>query len=71
MPIASRIAPRYISGMEPAEITEIGERLYGAGWQTKMADALGVHVTTVWRWLAGKSVMPRWRVEAVRKLGAA
>jgi DNA invertase Pin-like site-specific DNA recombinase len=39
--------------MTPAELREIGERLYGRRWQTKLARRLKVDPRTVRRWLSG------------------
>jgi hypothetical protein len=36
------------------ELREAGERLYGKwGWQTRLAEALGVDGSTVRRWISG------------------
>lgn len=50
--------------MTPEELREIGERLFGSRWQTKLARSLengdGTHVNprTVRRWLSGESHIP-------------
>jgi hypothetical protein len=43
--------------VKPDELREIGEKLYGSFWQTKLADAMPVNVRTVRRWLSGKSAI--------------
>jgi plasmid maintenance system antidote protein VapI len=40
--------------MTPAELREIGERLYGPRWQTMLARALPVSPRSVRYWLSGK-----------------
>jgi DNA-binding transcriptional regulator YdaS (Cro superfamily) len=40
--------------MTPADLKSAGEALYGKwGWQTRLAEALGVDGSTVRRWLSG------------------
>jgi DNA-binding transcriptional regulator YdaS (Cro superfamily) len=50
----------------PAELKEIGERLYGYGWQTRLAERLGVDGSTVRRWVSGKSPIPGPAAAAIR-----
>jgi plasmid maintenance system antidote protein VapI len=40
--------------MTPAELTAIGEALYGERWKAKLARALPVSIRTVRYWVAGK-----------------
>jgi hypothetical protein len=42
--------------MTPTELREIGERLYGPRWQTKLERAWPVSTRTIRYWLSGK----RW-----------
>ncbi len=37
-------------------LIDVGVALYGAQWQTQLADALGVADRTVRRWIAGQSI---------------
>lgn len=36
--------------------------------QTELADALGVNLSTVWRWEKNVVTPPRWAVKAVARL---
>lgn len=38
------------------ELESLGRYLYGGGWQTALAAALGVNLRTVQRWAAGSDV---------------
>jgi hypothetical protein len=51
-----------------AQLTKVGEALFGSGWQTDLADALGVTSRTVRRWLAGDTGMPETLPEDLKKL---
>lgn len=44
--------------MNRDEFIETGMRLYGRGWQTKLAASLGVDGSTVRRWVAGSVPVP-------------
>ena len=45
--------------MTSQELAEIGCQLYGKwGWQTRMAEALGVDGSTVRRWVSGAVPVP-------------
>lgn len=44
--------------MQKEELKRIGPRLYGFGWQTRMAEALGVDTSTVRRWVSGAVPIP-------------
>ena len=44
--------------MSPTELAEAGRALYGRGWQTRMAEALGVDGSTVRRWVSGAVPVP-------------
>ena len=58
--------------MTPAELRTIGERLYGDGWQSKLAKSLvrddetHVNVRTVRRWAAGQVDVPPAVAELLR-----
>ena len=52
--------------MTPKELKEIGARLYGFGWQTRLSEALGVEGSTVRRWVSGAVPMPGPAVAAIR-----
>lgn len=44
--------------MAPEDLKIIGDRLYGYGWQTRLAEALGVDSRTVRRWVSGARKIP-------------
>lgn len=45
--------------MSPDELKAAGVKLYGDwGWQTRMAEALGVDGSTVRRWVSGAVPIP-------------
>ena len=52
--------------MTAAELTEAGKALYGHGWQTRLAEALGVDGSTVRRWVAGSVPVPNVAAAAIR-----
>lgn len=53
--------------MKPKELAEIGVELYGErGWQTRMAEALGVDGSTVRRWVSGAVPVPTTAAAALR-----
>jgi hypothetical protein len=54
--------------MTPAELREIGEKLFGSMWQTKLARAMPVNPRTVRRWLAGERKIHPAMAERVRLL---
>jgi hypothetical protein len=55
--------------MDTDELRSIGERLYGRwGWQTRLAEALGVDGSTVRRWKAA-GVPGAVEASAIRNLG--
>lgn len=44
--------------MTQAELRKLGEKVYGPGWQSKLARAIPVNSRTVRRWVSGKSKVP-------------
>lgn len=52
--------------MSVTELKVIGPRLYGYGWQTRMAEALNVDGSTVRRWVSGAVPVPGPAVAALR-----
>jgi hypothetical protein len=54
--------------MTPAELREIGIRLYGERWQTALARELGVNPRTVRRWASGDSPIMKPMARAIRQL---
>lgn len=44
--------------MTAAELKTVGPKLYGHGWQTRLAEALGVDGSTVRRWVSGAVPVP-------------
>ena len=57
--------------MTPAELREIGEKLFGPRWQTPLARALPVSARTVRYWLAGKRAIRPVIAERIRSLTSA
>lgn len=56
--------------MTPAELRDIGERLYGPRWQTKLARALPMSPRTVRYWLSGKRRLRPVIAERIRGLSS-
>jgi len=54
--------------MTASELAEIGARLYGPHWQTKLAEVVGVDDSTVSRWARGVSAIPGPAALAIRQL---
>lgn len=55
--------------MQPQELRAAAVALYGdRGWQSRLADALGVDGSTVRRWLSGAVPVPNPAAVAVRLL---
>jgi hypothetical protein len=52
--------------MKPRELSEIAERLYGYGWQTRLAEALEVDGSTVRRWVSGAVPIPGPAAAAIK-----
>lgn len=44
--------------MTPAALAKAGKKLWGYGWQTRMAEALNVDGSTVRRWVSGAVPVP-------------
>lgn len=55
--------------MQPQELRQAAVVLYGdRGWQSQLAEALGVDGSTVRRWLSGAVPVPNPAAVAVRLL---
>jgi transcriptional regulator with XRE-family HTH domain len=54
--------------MTPDHLAAIGRALYGARWQSDMADALGVDRRTIRRWMAGQNPVPAAADAEMRRL---
>lgn len=52
--------------MKPNELSRLAEGLYGRGWQTRLAEALGVDPSTVRRWVSGAVPVPNAAASALR-----
>ncbi len=52
--------------MTPEELRSACVELYGYGWQTRLAEALGVDGSTVRRWVSGAVPIPNPTAAAVR-----
>lgn len=53
--------------MKPSELREAGVTLYGErGWQTRLAENLGVDGSTVRRWISGAVPIPNPVAAAIR-----
>lgn len=52
--------------MTAKELKDLGPKLFGFGWQTRMAEALGVDGSTVRRWVSGGVAMPGPAIAALR-----
>lgn len=57
--------------MTPAELRNIGERLYGSRWQTKLARALPVSTRPIRYWLSGERQIRTLVAERIRALAEA
>lgn len=54
--------------MTPAELREIGEKLFGPRWQMPLARALPVSTRSIRHWLSGKRQMRPVIAERIRSL---
>lgn len=52
--------------MTPDELKEAGWTLFGNGWQTRLAERLGVDGSTVRRWVSGAVPVPNPAAAAIR-----
>jgi DNA-binding transcriptional regulator YdaS (Cro superfamily) len=52
--------------MSPDELKEAGRELFGNGWQTRLAEHLGVDGSTVRRWVSGAVPVPNPAGAAIR-----
>lgn len=54
------------SNMTPKQLSEACVKLYGErGWQTRLAEALGVDGSTVRRWVSGAVPIPNPAAAAI------
>lgn len=54
--------------LTPAELTEIGEALYGPGWKSALADLLDVDYRRIKHWLDGTRPIPLIEAELAAEL---
>lgn len=52
--------------MSPDELKSAGRELFGHGWQTRLAEQLGVDGSTVRRWVSGAVPVPNPAAAAIR-----
>ena len=52
--------------MTPAQLKKAGAKLFGYGWQTRMAEHLNVDGSTVRRWISGAVPIPGPAEAAIR-----
>lgn len=52
--------------MTPDELKDAGRALHGNGWQTRLAEQLGVDGSTVRRWVSGAVPVPNPAAAAIR-----
>lgn len=52
--------------MTPDELKAAGAELFGKGWQTRVAEQLGVDGSTVRRWISGAVPVPNIAAAAIR-----
>lgn len=52
--------------MNADELKEAGRELFGHGWQTRLAERLGVDGSTVRRWVSGAVPVPNPAAVAIR-----
>lgn len=52
--------------MTPDELKDAGRELFGNGWQTRLAEHLGVDGSTVRRWVSGAVPVPNPAAAAIR-----
>ena len=52
--------------MNATELKKVCKKLYGYGWQTRLAEQLGVDGSTVRRWVSGAVPIPNPVAAAVR-----
>lgn len=66
IPAGPTTAPVLAIPMTASELKKLGPSLYGYGWQTRMAEALGVDGSTVRRWVSGAVPIPNPVAAAIR-----
>jgi len=54
--------------MKVDELKEAGKALYGYGWQTALASALGIDGSTVRRWIGSGVAIPAPAAAAIRSM---
>jgi hypothetical protein len=54
--------------MTPSTLNRIGSALYGAFWQSRLADDVGVNSRTMRRWLSGEWPMPDTLKDELRQI---
>jgi DNA-binding transcriptional regulator YdaS (Cro superfamily) len=52
--------------LSPDELKQAGRDLFGYGWQTRLAERLGVDGSTVRRWVSGAVPVPNPAAAAIR-----
>ena len=52
--------------MSADELKQAGRDLFGHGWQTRLAERLGVDGSTVRRWVSGAVPVPNPAAAAIR-----
>jgi hypothetical protein len=57
--------------MTPAELTTLGRELFGQVWKPRLAEAVGVSRSQVWKWAAEHHPIPEPAARLIRSLHAA
>ncbi len=57
--------------MEAGEFRDIGERLYGHGWKSRLADILEIDSRSVRRWASGEWPIPSEIADVITALKTA
>ena len=56
----------HMKPMSADELKQAGRELFGHGWQTRLAERLGVDGSTVRRWVSGAVPVPNPAAAAIR-----